>query len=251
MSSLSNIVTEMKQARPVAAINLETVDPRVRVGMESQKRAALQKLEDLEKKYSQTVWEKAVFVVPVSAKTKEHVEQFVMHADAIGEFMPVNYMAWDFNVGNGWWEANGKKPQNIDTVHTVQLLDSVRKTMAELNLTSVDTPTVPRQIALNTLDECTEAVKSITTQGCGVGFRLALLEAECARVAQKLEWGGGDIQPVPFVLLNATEADVALLSALVPNKFYKSDLSKVKDEVTEEFVANKLESVAKSHKKSK
>jgi hypothetical protein len=251
MGSLSSIVAEIKQVRPVAAIDLEIVNPKVRVGMESQKRAAQQKLEELEVEYEKTVWDNAVFVVPVNEKSKDHVSQLVMHADAVGEFMPVNYMAWDFQVGNGWWDANGQKAQNIDTVHTIQLLDAVRKTMVDLKLAAVDTPTVPRQIALNSVEDCANTIKSVTTSGCGVNFRLALLQAESATTAKKFEWGGNDGQPVPFVLLNATDADIALLSSAAPNKFYKFDLSGVKEEVTEEFVANKLEKIAKSYKKSK
>lgn len=247
MSSLSGIVSEMKEIRPVASVELETVPRNVRVGMEGRKNAAVQRLQDLEQQYASTVWHKAVFVVPVNG-TKEQVDEFAVLADGIGEFMSVDYTGWDKTMGEVWWSANGKKGQTIDTVHTVQLYDALRSLMVDMKLGELETPTVPRGIALNSVDDCTQTVKKVTTDGCGIGFRLALLERETAKVARELEWAGADNQPVPFVLLNATSDDLAAIDALSPGKFYKVDLSTLK-EVDEESVKKTLEKVAKAHKK--
>jgi hypothetical protein len=247
MSSLSGIVSEMKEIRPVASVELETVPRNVRVGMEGRKNAAVQRLQDLEQQYAATVWGKAVFVVPVNGTT-DQVDEFSVLADGIGEFMPVDYTSWDKSMGQVWWDANGKKGQTIDTVHTVQLYDALRVLSVNMKLENLETPAVPRQIFLGSLDDCTQTVKKVTTDGCGIGFRLTLLEHETAKVARELEWAGADSQPVPFVLLNATADDLAAIDALSPNKFYKVDLSTFK-EIDEESVKKTLEKVVKAHKK--
>lgn len=247
MSSLSSIVSEMKEARPIANVELEVVPRNVRVGMEGRKNAAIQRLEELEKQYSAAVWNKAVFVVPVNG-TEDQVREFCDLADSIGEFMSVDYTAWDKTVGLSWWKASGQKSQTIDTVHTVQLYDALRNLAADLKLEDLQTPTVPRAVSLNSTDDCVRVIKDVTTDGCGVGFRLTLLEREASRVARELDWAGTDSQPVPFVLVNATAGDFAAIDALSPNKFYKVDLATMK-EIDEESVKKTLEKVVKAHKK--
>lgn len=251
MSSLVNIVTEMQSLKPVSKIDLETVDPKVRVGMEGRKRSAQERLSQLVSEYSKTVWDKAVFVVPVNAKSTSQLNEFVQYADEFAEFMPVSYVAWDKQLGKSWWDANGKKPQNIETVHTIQLFDALRTLMVSLNMTSLNTPTVPRQIPLNSEEQCVEAVKKITTDGCGMDFRLALLQNEASSTALKMDWVSEDGQPVPFVLLDVTDADVTALEKLVPSKFYKVDLGTIKGDNMEEFTKKTLEKIARTHKKSK
>ena len=249
MGNLSEIVSEIKENRPIAEIELEAVGPKVRIGMEGRKRAAQTRLAELQQSYSDTIWQNAVLVVPVNYSSKAVLDQYCTFADEIGEFMPVNYQYWDEDVGNIWWDANGKKGQNIDTVHTIQLLDAVRKTMETLKLTELETPSVPRQVFLGTQQDCVDLVTKVTTDSCGVGFRIALLKAETARVAEQYEWAGGDTQPVPFVVLNATDSDLNMLSKLSIKPFYKVDLAGV-SEVTEEFVKKSLDKVVKAHKKS-
>lgn len=251
MISLNSVISEMKALEPDSKMDLEIVNPKVRVGMEGRKRAAQVRLEELSSQYAKAVWDNAVFVVPINARRPEHVEEFAATADAIGEFMPVSYTAWDKHMGASWWAANGKKPQNLETVHNIQLFDALRKMMAALKLPELATPPVPRQVPLNSEQQCVDTVKKITTDGCGIDFRLALLQNEVAETARKFDWIGRDNQPVPFVLTDATEEDVVALETLAPNKFYTVDLSNLKLDDIEEFTKKTLEKVVKSHKKSK
>jgi hypothetical protein len=248
VNSLSKIVAEIKENAPFANLALETVSPKMRVGMEGRKNAATARIVELKKEYGDAVWKNALFIAPVNYKSKEMLVDFVQLADSIGECMPVDYLAWDKQVGLSWWNANGNRAQTIDTVHTIQLLDAIRKTASELNLTEVRTPEVPRQIALNTLEDCVATVKDVTTKFCGVDFRVALLKKEVADVAEKLEWSGDDTQSIPFVVVNATPEDVEALSPT--GKFFKVGMSAV-SEVSEEYVQKTLEKIAKSNKKSK
>ena len=83
------IVNQRARAqRPI--IEFYPEDDLIEEGVEQldEKLSAQARLDELSAEYAKTIWDKAIFVVPVNAKGIEYEDEFVAQADTLGEFMP-------------------------------------------------------------------------------------------------------------------------------------------------------------------
>lgn len=244
MSRFVEIEQEIKSLTPFANIELGMVPASTRTGVESQKNQSINKISELEAEYKSLIEKNAVFVV-LKGKP-EFIGEFV--TEAIGSFdaLTIAPTLWDIEVGESWWAAQGKRAGLIDTVHTIQLLDAIRKTMVDLKLEEVETPNVPRNIALNNVDDCIDTVKSVTTVQCGGKFRKALWLNEAYYQARTANWGGDTNQPILFLVTDSTDEETNAVSSVYERTFSINVTAKT---VSEKGVENALTAIAKKLKK--
>jgi hypothetical protein len=243
MSRFVEIEKEINNLKPLANIEMGIVPAATRTGVESLKNQSINRIAELETEYKQLVEKNAVFVV-LKGKP-EYIGEFIQEAQVSFDALTVNASIWDIEVGNTWWEAQARKSGLIDTVHTIQLLDAIRKTMVDLKLEEVETPNVPRNIALNNVDDCIDTVKSVTTVQCGGKFRKALWLDEAYHVAMAAGWQGETNQPILFLVCDSTDEEANAVASVYEKTFIINVTAKT---VTEKGVENALTTIAKKLK---
>jgi hypothetical protein len=244
MSKYVQISDEIDQLKPMANLVMDTVPYQNRTGFESVKNQAVTRTAELEAEFAKLVADNAVYVFLDGPDSV--VKEFTTEAAEEFETITLSANTWDKSVGSSWWKANGEKAGGIDTVHTIQLLDSLRHTMVDLKLTELETPNVPSSAWIGSEEDCTKLVKSITTAQCGGVFRLALLQDEAVKWARALRWAGETNQPIMFIVLDSSPEERQAVGNMTKRAF---NLSVTK--LTEKGVENALANIVKRLKSSK
>lgn len=244
MSKYVQIVDEIDQLKPMANLVMDTVPYQNRTGFESVKNQAVTRTAELEAEFAKLVADNAVYVFVDGSPVL--TLDFASEASENFDALSVDASYWDSEVGTQWWKANGEKAGGIDTVHTIQLLDSIRHAMVDLKMTEVETPNVPSSVWLSSQKECVDTVKSITTTQCGGAFRLALLQHEAVQSARRNRWAGDTDQPILFIVLNSSPEERLAIGNQTKRAFNVSITKK-----TEKGVENVLTNIVKKLKSSK
>jgi hypothetical protein len=244
MSRYAEIEKEINNLKPLANIEVATVPYNSRTGVESLKNQSITQIETLTKEYAELVKKNAVFVVLDGSDNA--VDEFVEEASASFDALSIDATTWDSVVGEGWWEALGKQSGLTNTVHVIQLLDAIRKTMVDLSLTEVETPNIPQNVAVNSEQDAIGIVHSVTTSQCGGSFRSALWLDEAVHTASVAGWSGEDNQPILFLVKNASPEEATAVSSVFPKTYTIKVSAKT---VSEKGVENALTNIAKKLKK--
>lgn len=244
MSKYVQIMDEIDQLKPMANLVIDTVPYQNRTGFESVKNGAITRTAELEADFAKLVTDNAVYVFLDGPESL--VKEFATEGAENFDTITVSASTWDKSVGRSWWKANGEKAGGIDTVHTIQLLDSLRHTMVDLKLTEVETPNVPSSTWIGSEEDCAKLVKAITTAQCGGAFRLALLQDEAVKWARAIRWAGDTSQPILFIVLDSS-ADERLAIGNITKRAFNLSVTKL----TEKGVENALTNIIKRLKSSK
>lgn len=249
MSRYVEIQKEILTETPFANKEISLVPHNVRTGVESRKNQAIVKLQELKAEFQKLISDNAVYVFLLNGDS-EHKAEFsnLMEEEADAISLPFG-IPFDTKVGFGWWDANGQKAGELSTVHQIQILDELRKTMVDLNLKDVTSPVIPTGTFLTSASECVDFVRNLTTDQCGASFRLALLEEEAKQSALDVSWAGDTLQPVIFTVDSTNAKEAAAISSLKPNRVVTVDLSVNK--ITPESVKKVLSKIVSGVKKSK
>jgi hypothetical protein len=249
MSRYVEIQKEILTETPFANKEISLVPYSVRTGVESRKNQAIIKLQELKAEFQKLISDNAVYVFALNGDSDQKAEFSQLLEDEADSISLPNGIPFDAEVGVGWWYANGQKAGELSTVHQIQILDELRKTMVDLNLKDVTSPVIPTGTFLTSEAGCVEFVRTLTTDQCGASFRLALLEEEAKQSALDVSWAGDTLQPVIFTVENTNAKEAAAISSLKPNRVVTVDLSVNK--LSPEFVKKVLSKIVSGVKKSK